>query len=53
MDDFRMWIFEQNSNLYSNKFDVVSKNLVSMLQNEKLLNLKMTDEEKEKLIADT
>jgi hypothetical protein len=26
-NDFRMWIFEQNANLYSNKFENVVKNL--------------------------
>ena len=26
-NDFRLWIFEQNANLYSNKFDNVVKNL--------------------------
>lgn len=30
-NDFRMWVFEQNANLQSNKIDTVARNLASML----------------------
>ena len=45
IQDFRMWIFEQTTSLFNNKFENVSGNLAAVLQNEERLNRKATPEE--------